>query len=358
MADVVGRRITLTVATAVRLGAVVLLGSATSFAQFAVATAMGATSDALVSGTDQARRERKQRTHAMLLLCSTIFPLFFFFFFSFPGKQALLFETLLGSPAGEFERATAVGSFLWPAAAAFSAMVGGQAGVHLALRLSALPLALAVVAALVLEEPRHVRRRSGVAQVVAGCRAALGQERLLCVLAFGALTHSFSETPHQLKPLFLRARGVPSQGIGMVAGVGFFLSSAGSMMAGRAVALLGPAGTLAACTVAACGMQLLACASTGLPASACLAAGSLLWGVQGPVAARLALQDAGADSRATVISLLALVRNLGVAVCAPVLASVAASLGIVSAFRSAAVCLLLALLPLARLQREQQDKGR
>ena len=53
MADVVGRRATLCVATGVRLGAMLLLPYATSFWQFAFFTALNAISDALVSGTDQ-----------------------------------------------------------------------------------------------------------------------------------------------------------------------------------------------------------------------------------------------------------------------------------------------------------------
>ncbi|KNC85021.1 hypothetical protein SARC_02776 [Sphaeroforma arctica JP610] len=170
-------------------------------------------------------------------------------------------------------------------------------------------------------------------------------KRLMVVLLFSSLTFAFSETVHNLKGVFLLDRGVRLASQGWWTAISFALSSAGSLYANELSNRLGDIGTLALCNVMS-GLSMLAATYAPPQYSALLLmSGSFMWGVQWPVSSHLLNSCTLSHRRATIISVVSLVKKLGLAMCAPGLSLIVdtfcdKSNTILLAFQAASVLLM------------------
>eukprot|EP01134_Creolimax_fragrantissima_P001686 CFRG1686T1 len=338
LADMIGRRFTLILATGSRLMSCIILIESTSLIHFVFSSACAGIADAMVSGTD----------------------------------HALIYDSLKAAGReDEFQRILATASLMWPMAACIASVGGGFlsdiGGLQLTAIATSVPLFLALLCAAWLVEPQVIDRTvestsrsivlnretrsikyaviNGWFHLVAAGKEFLADRRLLVVLVFSSLTYAFSETVHNLKGVFLLDRGVPVASQGWWNAVSFALSSMGAMHSEIISGRFGDLNTLVLCNVFSGITMFAATLDSTRYFPLLLISGSFTWGAQWPVASHLLNSCSSSRRRATIISLVSLVKKLGLAIFAPGLAFVIdafchQSNTMVLAFQSASLLLL------------------
>jgi hypothetical protein len=277
--------------------------------------------------------------------------------------DALMYDSLmfLGREK-EFKLHISVASLTWPAAASISSVVGGLLaswyGIRSTFIASFVPLMLALFVTALLYEPSLVPKTSGreaASQLVVGVyRLFVGSQTMLGLALFGIGVYACSETAHQFKGVFFTFHQVPLQDIGLWNAFAFGLSSLGSLLSSYATTTLGDHGTLQCCTVLTTSSLLFAVllAEAGLTSTAAgvMCLGSISWGVQWPVLSAVTNSQTHSSQRATVISVVALLKRLGLSLVIPIFAQLADQ-NLNQAFKVAAGVNLINLLPLALIFR-------
>jgi fucose permease len=242
---------------------------------------------------------------------------------------------------------------------------------------SIVPLGLAVVATCLMVEPEAATEKESseskdakasdwraMVRLTGRAVGSLRRDRVLTLLVlFGVGVQAFQESAHQFKGVLLTERGMAAPSLGTWGAFAFVLSSAGSFLSTSASSRLGDTRALLACVVLTSATLLLASAALsseqlqprlllpsltqsaapteGIGASTpwltsfaafLLSLGSISWGVQWPIVSNLTNDRVPVDSRATVISLVALCKRLGLACLVPVVAYVADSRSVPSAY--------------------------
>lgn len=244
---------------------------------------------------------------------------------------------------------------LWPTASAVASVLGGFASSKTtAMQASLVPLVLALAVAASLHEPQHRRQGPSISDVLVACREAARQPGLLCLFGFGVVTYAFSETPHKFKGIFLASRGLSSQGTGALMAAVYLVSSFGAVLAKPVSASWGHRPVLIACVLGAAICQAAACLLGSAAIALPLLLAAFIWGLQGPVSLAMVHAEIGSSRcRVTIMSLLALVRGLGVVACAPALSATADRWSIETAYAACSVLLLLGLVPLLWIPRRE-----
>lgn len=314
LADVrLGRRNTLALATAVRLLAVFLL----LLLQHVQPTSGRYTGELLLGGAAMVLQGV-----ANALVSGSV--------------EALLFDSLQGHRQA-YRRALARSHLLWPAATAAAAVVGAVVfpharGPELCLLGSLLTLAVALLVSLSLVEPAAPPASPLAARpqttpappphrhIYAVLRGLHSDVQLRRWVLFSVALLSITATVARLQPTFLAAKGLDPSSTAWLSSLSYLLSSGGWLLSAPACAACGAPAALALATSATAAALAAAVFLPGLPGALCLLLPGLLTGLQRPVLSDNMQSRVAASQRATVISVLALVRNLAEALLLPLAA--------------------------------------
>jgi len=255
---------------------------------------------------------------------------------------ALIFDTLKEENK-EHNYKKIIGTYyaLWPIGAAAGSVVGGHlAKISLSLPIifSVIPISTALILTLFLKEPKYEKaiHRNLFRQMVESLIDVFKNKQILLIFLFGFILFSFGESAHILKSIFLEFKEIPIVYFGYVFGFTFGFSSLGHYFSHDISGKLGNKATLILSALAFPIFLLLAAVTSNLTSIIFIILTAFPFGLRNPVMMHLLNLEISASKRATTLSALNFVKQIGIVIFVPFLGYFADLYTINTAFMIAA----------------------
>ena len=231
---------------------------------------------------------------------------------------------------------------LWPIGAAAGSVIGGhlaKATLSLPIILSLIPISTALVLTIFLKEPKYEKEshRNVFKQMFESSVAIAKNKQILVLFVFGFVLYAFGESTHILKAIFLEFKGISIVYFGYIFGFVFGLSSLGHYFSHDVSEKIGNKKTLILSALAFPLFLLLAALTSDLMAVIFIVLTGIPFGLRNPVMNHLINLEVSSGKRATVLSALNFVKQMGIVIFVPIIGYWADMFTINTAFLLSAV---------------------
>jgi MFS family permease len=305
IADYLGRKRTIVLASFLAFIDIVLLATGNTFTDFVIYAVVAAFSMSLMSGT-----------HESLIYDSLV-----------ELKKEDTFKKVIGFNHGISPIGHSVASIIGGLIAAYS--------LRLPVLYSIIPFAIAFLASLFIIEPVYQRTESKSPFLHAkdSIKYLLGKRQLFLLALISFMLDAFSEPLHQISQLFYQLKHIPIEYFGFIFAFLFALSAIGSFASDAISRVFGDKKTLVLCTLLSMLVMLFATYAPGWIAVGFIVSSSLFFGIRNPVLSHLTNQEVVSGNRATVLSIRNFASSIGFALFTPVLGYLVDAEGLLFAFR-------------------------
>jgi MFS family permease len=262
----------------------------------------------------------------------TMTPFIIFAIFNATGRSlwsgtdsALIYDTLKEEKKEKYYKKV-IGTYhaLWPIGAAVGSVIGGHLAkvtLSLPIILSLIPIAFALILTFFLKEAEYEKEKhqNVFRHMLNSFTEVRKNKQILILFLFVFILFAFGESPHILKALFLEFKNIPVIYFGYIFGFTFALSSVGHYFSHDLSARIGNKNTLYLSTATFALALLIATLTTGLPSVIFIILTSVSFGLYRPVLAHLINIEVASKKRATILSALNFVQQMGVVIVVPFL---------------------------------------
>ncbi len=294
ISDVKGRKISLILSSILSIIYIIVLGFATTFPMFLLASVLNGISFTLASGT----------------------------------LSSLLYESIENMEKKDipFKKATAIQTSLWPIGASISSLIGGylaEINFTLPIFVTLIGFSIALIVQLFLVE---TLKKSDIKSnklfdksiITTSINTIRSNRTLKILFLVGFLSYSFGEVLHQLKPVYFEFKGIEIRDFGILFTFTFGLSFLGSISSEKFSNLLGDKKALIISSVLSITFQIISVFSGGFFSGFMLTLSSFSWGLRWPIVSDLTNKQISSETRSTVISMSRVVNYIGFTFFSPI----------------------------------------
>lgn len=294
ISDVKGRKISLILSSVMSIIYIIVLGFATNFPMFLLASVLNGISFTLASGT----------------------------------LSSLLYESIekLERKDISFKKATAIQTSLWPIGASISSLIGGylaEINFRLPIFVTLIGFGIALIIQLFLVETLNKsdiksNKLFDKSIIPTAINIIRSNKTLKILFLVGFLSYSFGEVLHQLKPVYFEFKEIAIRDFGVLFAFTFGLSFLGSISSERFSRLLGDKKALIISSVLSIAFQVISVFTSGFFAGFMLTLSSFSWGLRWPIVSDLTNKQISSETRSTVISMSKVVNYIGFTFFSPI----------------------------------------
>ena len=313
IADLFGRKRTITLASVFVLGGLVFLyigGSMFFFILFALFNAFGRS---LSSGTE----------------------------------NALIYDTLKDeNKENQYKKIIGTYSALWPLGAVVGSLVGGYLAtfsLSLPVLYTFIPISIVLILTFFLEEPKYEKEdhKNIIKHMFESSKVIIKNNQLIILFAAGFILWGFGESMHRLNSLFFEFKNIPILYFGVISAFLFGFSSIGHYFSHDVSKKIGDKKTLIFCTTGTALFILIATLTDHYVSIIFWAVPSVFFGLRNPIIDHLINIDTESRKRATVMSSYSFITRIGMAVVIPFIGYFAELYTINAAFRISALLVFI-----------------
>jgi MFS family permease len=316
VADLFGRKKTLLLAEIISIGSLVMLAIGGNLTTIIIYSVLRALSRSLMSGTD----------------------------------GALIFDTLKAEKKESlFKKIYGTYFALWAIGAGIGSLIGGflaEINLIIPVLASIIPATASFCILLKIKEPDYEKEqhRNILKQMLDAGKIAISKNQVIFILLGGFFIYAFTETIHELNPLYFSFKEVPLLFFGIATAITFICSSAGHYSSHWVSKHLGNKQVLVFSAVGSLLFIIMSTLTTSYLSVLLYVFSSYFFGVRYPVINYLLNLEAPSSKRATIISIGNLAKFIGYAAFVPIIGLIAKNHNINTAFFVCGLGLILAII--------------